>query len=101
MGPPVHNCAMSSRRKRKLAAISEPAADQSPAHFVSAPAAQGVRSKPSRASKALRRRKRAATALEDRIGHHFADPIKLEIALTHISALKGARNRAGSYSAWN
>jgi ribonuclease III len=97
MGPPIHNCAMSSRRKRKPAAISEPAADQSPAHLVSAPAGQSDGSKPSRASKALRRRKRAATALEDRIGYHFTDSLKLEIALTHISALKGARNRAGSY----
>src|SRR6516225_2664799 len=69
MGPPIHNCAMSSRRKRK----------------------------PARASKALHRRKRAATALEDRIGYHFTDSLKLEIALTHISALKGARNRVGSY----
>src|SRR5262249_39552716 len=97
MGPLIHNCAMSSRRKRKPAEISKRAADQSPAHFFSAPAGQSDGSKPSRASKALRRRKRAATALEDRIGYHFTDPLKLEIALTHISALKGARNRAGSY----
>jgi ribonuclease-3 len=88
---------MSSRRKRKPAAISEPAADKSPAPLVAVPADQSDGSKPSRASKALRRRKRAATALEDRIGYHFTDPLKLEIALTHISALKGARNRAGSY----
>jgi ribonuclease III len=44
-----------------------------------------------------RRRKRAATVLEDRIGYRFIDGAMLECALTHISALKGARNRAGSY----
>ena len=44
-----------------------------------------------------RRRKRGATVLEDRIGYRFTDVAMLEIALTHISALKGARNRAGSY----
>jgi ribonuclease-3 len=48
-------------------------------------------------AKEPRRRKRGATVLEDRIGYRFADGAMLEIALTHISALKGARNRAGSY----
>jgi ribonuclease III len=77
---------MNGRPKRKAAAIREPAADQSAA----TPARKS-------ASKAARRRKRAATELEKRIGHSFSDPSKLEMALTHISALKGARNRAGSY----
>ncbi len=49
------------------------------------------------AGKEPRRRKRSATALEERIGYRFADGALLECALTHISALKGARNRAGSY----
>jgi ribonuclease-3 len=44
-----------------------------------------------------RRRKRAATVLETRIGYRFTDGAMLDCALTHISALKGARNRAGSY----
>ena len=43
------------------------------------------------------RRRRRGTALEERIGHRFKDVVLLECALTHISALKGARNRAGSY----
>jgi ribonuclease III len=47
--------------------------------------------------KAPRRRKRGASALETRIGYRFTDAEMLECALTHISALKGARNRAGSY----
>ena len=86
---------MSGRRTRKSPKIRETAADDS-----AAPAAIAASAMPaSRAdrSKAARRRKRAATVLEERIGYHFTDPSQLEIALTHISALRGARNRAGSY----
>jgi ribonuclease-3 len=43
------------------------------------------------------RRRRRGTALEERIGYRFGDATLLDCALTHISALKGARNRAGSY----
>jgi ribonuclease III len=43
------------------------------------------------------RRRRRGTALEERIGYRFKDGTLLDCALTHISALKGARNRAGSY----
>jgi ribonuclease III len=43
------------------------------------------------------RRRRRGTALEERIGYRFKDGALLDCALTHISALKGARNRAGSY----
>jgi len=86
---------MSVRRKRKSPALRETAADDSAAPAVTAtsaaPASRAVR------SKASRRRKRAATVLEERIGYHFTDPSQLEVALTHISALRGARNRAGSY----
>jgi ribonuclease-3 len=35
--------------------------------------------------------------LEERVGYRFKDGALLDCALTHISALKGARNRAGSY----
>ena len=86
---------MSVRRKRKSPALRETAADDS-----AAPAATAISAAPaSRAvrSKASRPRKRAATVLEERIGYHFTDPSQLEVALTHISALRGARNRAGSY----
>jgi ribonuclease-3 len=44
-----------------------------------------------------RRSKRSATELESRIGYRFKDAALLECALTHISGLKGARNRSGSY----
>lgn len=43
------------------------------------------------------RRRRRGTVLEDRIGYRFKDGALRDCALTHISALKGARNRAGSY----
>jgi ribonuclease-3 len=54
-----------------------------------APAVQVDGKKPSR--------QRRASALEERIGYRFKDNALLVCALTHISALKGARNRAGSY----
>jgi ribonuclease-3 len=46
---------------------------------------------------APKRRRRGTAEFEDRIGYHFKDPTLLEQALTHISALSGARNRASSY----
>src|SRR5438876_7189375 len=92
MGPSVHAGAMSGRRKGKSAAICEPAAAQSVAPVAPvAPLAQAD------GSKRTRRRKLAGTVLEERIGYRFGDPPTLEMALTHISALKGARNRGGSY----
>jgi ribonuclease III len=44
-----------------------------------------------------RRRRRGDGSLEDRIGYRFKDVALLESALSHISSLKGARNRVGSY----
>jgi ribonuclease III len=41
--------------------------------------------------------RRVSAAFEGRIGYVFEDPALLEQALTHISALGGVRNRAGSY----
>ena len=86
---------MSGRRKRKSAVIREPAADDPAAS--AAPDPPRARAPRAARSNAERRRKRAATVLEERIGYRFKDPLQLEIALTHISALRGARNRAGSY----
>ncbi len=79
---------MSGRKKAKsvVARKEAPAAE-----LAATPAASAA------APKESRRRKRSATALEDRIGYRFTDGALLECALTHISALKGARNRAGSY----
>src|SRR4051812_3755962 len=47
--------------------------------------------------KESKRRRRGTGAFEDRIGYRFKDAALLEQALTHISALTGVRNRAGSY----
>jgi ribonuclease-3 len=44
-----------------------------------------------------KRRRRGAGSLEQRIGYRFNDAALLDSALSHISALKGVRNRAGSY----
>jgi ribonuclease III len=44
-----------------------------------------------------RRRRRGDGSLEERIGYRFKDAALLDGALSHISSLKGARNRAGSY----
>ena len=41
--------------------------------------------------------KAATAAIEERIGHKFADPALLTTAFTHVSALKSARKRADSY----
>jgi ribonuclease-3 len=49
------------------------------------------------AAKEPKRRRRNTAGFEASIGYHFEDPALLEQALTHISALTGARNRAGSY----
>jgi len=46
---------------------------------------------------AAKRRRRAAGALEDRIGYRFKDGGLFERALTHISAVSGPHNPAGSY----
>ena len=45
----------------------------------------------------MKRRGRGTAEFEQRIGYRFRDSALLEQALTHISALTGVRNRAGSY----
>ncbi len=44
-----------------------------------------------------KRRRRGTAAFEERIGYRFKQAALLQQALTHISALSGSRNRAGSY----
>lgn len=43
------------------------------------------------------KRRKSTSALEERIGHRFSDPKLLEHALTHVSAVSGARKRTESY----
>jgi len=45
----------------------------------------------------MSRKAKDRTALEERIGYHFADKALLERALTHISALSGGATRVNSY----
>jgi ribonuclease III len=71
-----------------------------PAPGESKSAARASRSAP-RESKPVsgqkRGRRRSTADFEASIGYRFDDPALLEQALTHISALTGVRNRAGSY----
>jgi ribonuclease-3 len=61
-----------------------------------APKAAAAEAAPTDGQKEPRRRRRG-TVLEERVGYRFKDGALLDCALTHISALKGSRNRAGSY----
>lgn len=61
-----------------------------------------IRSEPSRKrdptdKSVAKRARRSSAAFEARIGYAFKNPALLDQALTHISALGGARNRGGSY----
>jgi len=80
---------MSGRRKSKPAA--EPQRQPPPGDIPAGDKPQGD------GQKEPRRSRRSGTALEARIGYRFSDSALLTCALTHISALKGPRNRAGSY----
>lgn len=86
LGPPVLARQMSGRKKSKTDSVQDSSATTAPV-ATAAPAAP----------KEPRRRKRGTAALEERVGYTFKNAAMLEIALTHISALKGARNRANSY----
>jgi len=83
---------MSGRGKAKPTATPQqpPAVEVAPAP--NAPRAAVAGQKDSR-----HRRRRGDGSLEERIGYRFTDVALLDSALSHISALKGARNRAGSY----
>jgi ribonuclease-3 len=102
VGAAIHAGEMSGRKKAKTVAARKdaPPVELAGAETASAVAPKANLSAPKAAPaapKESRRRKRSATALEDRIGYRFSDAALLECALTHISAMKGARNRAGSY----
>jgi ribonuclease III len=83
---------MSGRRKKKTsAAAPQPETPAGKTAAAENPPSEGQK-EPRRSRKAV-----SATALESRIGYRFGDSALLTCALTHISALKGPRNRAGSY----
>jgi ribonuclease III len=94
LGSVVHDRTMSLGRTGKPASSIEgpnPVSGRKPA----APPAAGE--SPKVAAKERKRRRRGTADFEGRIGYRFKEPALLEQALTHISALSGARNRAGSY----
>src|SRR5262249_46280548 len=91
LGPTVYDCAMSARPR----APAEPVAN-SPARGKIAGSRRADESARA-AAKEPKRRGRGTADFEERIGYRFRDPALLEQALTHISALTGMRNRAGSY----
>jgi len=87
--PAVHDRKMSRGRTGKPTSIEAPI-----------PIADGKLASPTAADqtpKPAKRRRRDTAAFEQRIGYRFKDHALLEQALTHISALSGARNRAASY----
>ncbi len=85
---------MSRRRKGNSASAQAPDPSAAEGKPASPTAAEQI---PRSAPKGTKRRRRRAPVLEGRIGYRFTNPALLEHALTHISALTGARNRAGSY----
>ena len=88
--PVADDRTMSRGRTGKPAAVEAP----NPSAAGTSPTFDARKPKPAAKE---RKRRRATAAFEERIGYHFEDPALLEQALTHISALTGSRNRAGSY----
>jgi ribonuclease III len=86
--------------KRRRKAVSTAAPPQgSSAEETASPSARSTPPVPASDGQkdARPRRRRGDGSLEDRISYRFADLALLDSALSHISALKGARNRGGSY----
>ena len=93
--PAVHTGAMSGRGKAKSVAAPQ---EQSAVEVAPATTAAGAAGAMTDGQKDTRRRRRRGDgSLEERIGYRFTDAALLDSALSHISALKGARNRAASY----
>ncbi len=89
---------MSGRAKSKSAAPSqELPAVQEPSAIDVAPAPTAAAAASDAPKDTRRRRRRGDGSLEERIGYRFTDTALFDSALSHISALKGGRNRAGSY----
>ena len=98
LDPAVYSGAMSGRAKSKSAAPPQglPAV-QGPSAIDVAPAPTATPPQAKRPKDMRRRRRRGDGSLEERIGYRFKDTALFDSALSHISALKGGRNRAGSY----
>jgi ribonuclease-3 len=90
----VHDCAMSRKRKRKSIRAAPAETDDA---TVAARRPPTRAAQPKSEAREPRRRRRGDGALEDRIGYRFKDAVLLDRALTHISALRGDRDRVASY----
>jgi ribonuclease-3 len=101
LDPAVHVGAMSGRRATGKSASIEGLSptDGAPVGLTPdlAPIAEHEPTLEPAPAKKTKRRRRNIAGFEERIGYHFSDRALLDQALTHISALAGARNRAGSY----
>jgi ribonuclease III len=78
-------------REARKAAEAEPKAE------APAKSAKSPNKKPVKAKKRKKNLRREAKAVEEQIGHVFADSALLATALTHVSALKNPSDRWGSY----
>jgi ribonuclease III len=86
------------KRRRKASSTAAPPQEPSAGEAGIPPAPSAPSAAPGDGQKDARpRRRRGDGSLEERIGYRFTDPALLDSALSHISALKGARNRVGSY----
>ena len=100
-GPPVADCNVKPSSNKPLS--NKPSSNRPSSNKPSSnkpPSNEPSSNEPSSNEpgvKATKRRRRGTAAFEERIGYRFKNPALLEQALTHISALTGARNRAGSY----
>ena len=86
------------KRQRKAASTAAPPRGPSAEEVTGTRAPPAPTAAPSDGQRDPRRRRRRGDgSLEERIGYRFTDAALLDSALSHISALKGARNRVGSY----
>jgi ribonuclease-3 len=86
------------KRRRKATSTAAPPQGPSAGEVASAPVPTVPTAAPTDGPKDARpRRRRGDGSLEERIAYRFTGPALLDSALSHISALKGARSRVGSY----
>jgi ribonuclease III len=89
--PAVYVGAMSRRPRESTVSGKTPG----PSH--DEPSCESSKTAVVRRAAGRKRRDRGPSLFEERISYRFGNPLLLEQALTHISALAGARNRAASY----
>jgi ribonuclease III len=83
--------------RTRAAREARKAADAEPKAEAPAKAAKSASKKTVKAKKRKKNLRRKAKAVEEQIGHVFADSALLTTALTHVSALKNPSDRWGSY----